>query len=255
MADETLRSGEMDMTEATWLTGSGPTRAEQVAPAIGDPQDLPSVYLIGGCNLLCCGIEQLLRERNVVVRQTGDGLATLRADLTATPDAPRPVIVAIIEKRGMARSVQTLRALMSSDDSTVPLVILSPKANPVALDAAVRLGAKGYVDFDAGPEELVRAINAAARGENHLPPELTRLMRDDPSSPSRTPELQTDLSERELDVVRLVCDGLSSKGIAARLNIRPKTVENHRYNIYRKCDVNTIAGLIRYAIRAGIVPV
>ena len=70
MADETLRSGEMDMTEATWLTGSGPTRAEQVAPAIGDPQDLPSVYLIGGCNLLCCGIEQLLRERNVVVRQT-----------------------------------------------------------------------------------------------------------------------------------------------------------------------------------------
>ena len=61
------------------------------------------------------------------------------------------------------------------------------------------------------------------------------------------------LSPRETEVVELLCDGLSSKEIAHHLHLSPKTVENHRYNIYRKCHVESIAGLFRYAVHQGIV--
>ena len=64
-----------------------------------------------------------------------------------------------------------------------------------------------------------------------------------------------ELTRRELDIVQLLSDGLSSKQIAGRLHISAKTVENHRYNIYRKCAVDNIAGLIRHAIQHGMVSI
>jgi DNA-binding NarL/FixJ family response regulator len=56
-----------------------------------------------------------------------------------------------------------------------------------------------------------------------------------------------------VEVVQLLCEGLSSKQIAGHLHISAKTVENHRYNIYRKCEVESIAGLMRHAIQQGLV--
>ncbi len=65
----------------------------------------------------------------------------------------------------------------------------------------------------------------------------------------------TSLSRREAEIVQLLYEGLSSKEIARQLHLSTKTVENHRYNIYRKCDVESIAGLIRHAIHHGLIAI
>ena len=64
-----------------------------------------------------------------------------------------------------------------------------------------------------------------------------------------------DLSRREVEIVQLLCEGLSSREIARHLHIAAKTVENHRYNIYRKCEVDSIAGLMRHAIQDGLISI
>ena len=64
-----------------------------------------------------------------------------------------------------------------------------------------------------------------------------------------------ELSRREVEIVQLLCEGLSSKEIARRLHLSAKTVENHRYNIYRKCQVDSVATLMRYAIKHGLISI
>jgi DNA-binding CsgD family transcriptional regulator len=73
------------------------------------------------------------------------------------------------------------------------------------------------------------------------------------TSAARPPKVE--LSERETEIVHLLCEGLSSKEIARRLHISTKTLENHRYNIYRKCEVDGVAGLMRHAIQQGLVSI
>lgn len=142
----------------------------------------------------------------------------------------------------------------------LPLVVLSAQATRGQVYAALRIGAKAYVNLDAEPEELIRAVRMAARDRVHLSPDAAELLVSDittsgaePASALRLPRVE--LSRREVEVVQLLCEGLSSKEIAQRLHISSKTVENHRYNIYRKCEVEGIAGLMRHAIRKGLVSV
>ena len=72
---------------------------------------------------------------------------------------------------------------------------------------------------------------------------------------SRSQLPPSELTPREIEIVQLLCEGLSSKEIARHLHISAKTVENHRYNIYRKCEVDSIAALMRHAIQQGFVSI
>ena len=76
-----------------------------------------------------------------------------------------------------------------------------------------------------------------------------------PEQASNTRLPSVELSGREVEIVQLLCEGLSSKEIGRRLHISAKTVENHRYNIYRKCEVDSIAGFMRHAIHNGLVTI
>ena len=139
-----------------------------------------------------------------------------------------------------------------------PLVVLTDQLSRGAVYGAIRMGAKAYVTLDSQPEELRRAILLAAEGKMHLSRDAAELMINDITAGAQGRRASDSppgpqLSVRETEIVHLLCDGLSSKQIAQRLQVAPKTVENHRYNIYRKCKVESIAGLIRYAVHQDIV--
>lgn len=140
----------------------------------------------------------------------------------------------------------------------MPLVVLSERTSRGQVTAL--RGAKAYVNLDADPKELIKAIEMAAQQKVSLSPDAAELLVNDVSAaitPSRRSRLPaTDLSRREVEIVQLLCEGLSSKEMARCLHISAKTVENHRYyNIYRKCEVDSIAGLMRYAIRHGMIAI
>ena len=120
---------------------------------------------------------------------------------------------------------------------------------------AIQAGASSYLLKDVSPDELVAAIRAAHRGEARLHPEIARklmdAMRADPGAARREPA-SADLSERELEVMRLVADGLNNREIASQLVISEKTVKTHITHILSKLSLDDRTQLAIYAIRTGI---
>lgn len=116
-------------------------------------------------------------------------------------------------------------------------------------------GATGYVPKRAAPEELLTAIRAAATGQVYLYPSLAKLLVRDYLSggqPSSS-EAQSELTEREHEVLTYLAEGANNEEIATALVISPKTVARHRENIMRKLNLHSRAELVRYAIRKGII--
>jgi two-component system response regulator NreC len=117
-------------------------------------------------------------------------------------------------------------------------------------------GANGYVPKRAAPEELLTAIRAAATGQVYLYPSLAKLLvRDFLSGGHPNPAGQPDseLTEREAEVLTYLAEGANNEEIANALVISPKTVARHRENIMRKLNLHSRSELVRYAIRKGII--
>lgn len=116
-------------------------------------------------------------------------------------------------------------------------------------------GASGYLAKDASFEEVARALRAVAAGHVYLAPNVAGLVVEDftrrTSSPS-SPSAPAALSPREREVLQLLAEGLPASRIARQLHISVKTVETHRRNILGKLELDTVADLVRYAIREGI---
>ena len=120
----------------------------------------------------------------------------------------------------------------------------------------LEVGASGYVPKRAAPEELLRAIRAAAHGEVYLYPSMAKLLVRDYliSEPAeRGQSAGKDLTHREQEVLTHLAEGESNEEIAKALVISPKTVARHRENIMRKLNLHSRAELVRYAIRKGII--
>jgi DNA-binding NarL/FixJ family response regulator len=132
----------------------------------------------------------------------------------------------------------------------VEVLALTSVLEDASVVAAVRAGAIGYLLKNTEAEELRRAIRAAANGQVQLSPEAAaRLMRE-----VRTPEAPEALTERELDVLRLLAQGKANKEIAAELGIGEKTVKTHVSNILAKLNVQSRTQAALHATRLGLVP-
>lgn len=117
-------------------------------------------------------------------------------------------------------------------------------------------GATGYVPKRAAPEELLTAIRAAATGQVYLYPSLAKLLVRDFLSggrPSTDAQPDSELTDREQEVLTYLAEGANNEEIATALVISPKTVARHRENIMRKLNLHSRAELVRYAIRKGII--
>jgi DNA-binding NarL/FixJ family response regulator len=121
---------------------------------------------------------------------------------------------------------------------------------------ALRVGASGFLLKDAGPGELLHAIRVVARGDAMIAPSVTRRLiaefaeRRDPNEP---PAALADVSERELEILRLVARGLSNREIAERLVISPLTTKTHVSRILRKLGCRDRAQLVSLAYETGLV--
>jgi DNA-binding NarL/FixJ family response regulator len=137
----------------------------------------------------------------------------------------------------------------------VKVVILSMYDDENSVVGAIRSGARAFVLKKASSSELLDALRAVARGGSYLSSQvsdrlLARIQRGDLDTRERSP-LQT-LSPRELQVLRLVAEGKTSKDIAALLNLGLQTVRSYRKTMMKKLGVNNVAGLTQLALAAGL---
>jgi DNA-binding NarL/FixJ family response regulator len=208
------------------------------------------VVLVEDHALVRAGIRSLLEKLAdlEVVAEAGDGRTALTLIAQHQPD----VVLMDIKMAGLNGLEATARIVR--DLPGVRVVILSMYANEEYVIQALRAGASGYLLKDAGTAELEVAVRAAAQGETYLSPAISRRMIQD--------YLQVvggeggaleQLTPRQREVLQLVAEGHSVKEIARVLHVSVKTVETHRAQLMERLDIHDVAGLVRYAIRVGLV--
>ena len=128
------------------------------------------------------------------------------------------------------------------------IVVLTMQQDPAFAREALRAGALGYVLKEAADEELVEAVRRAAVGESYLNPRLGARIASEPA-----PGPPDDLSEREVDVLRLIALGHTNAEIGAQLFLSVRTVETHRSHIQQKLVLSTRSELVGYALERGLI--
>jgi two-component system, NarL family, response regulator NreC len=130
------------------------------------------------------------------------------------------------------------------------VVVLTMQNDPAFAREALQSGALGYVLKEAADAELVGAVRAAADGRTYLNPELGARMAAAPPEPAGPPD---DLTERELEILRLIALGHTNAEIGGQLYLSVRTIESHRAHIQQKTRRSTRAELVRYALDHGLL--
>lgn len=207
------------------------------------------ILLVDDHPLVRTGVRRILETRPglAVVGECSDGAAALeflRAE-------PVDVLVLDLTLPGVD-GFEVLREVKAIRPGTKVLV-LTMHADAEYVARAVQDGADGYLLKDSAVQDLVAAIEAVQAGRAYYSPpvqqELSQLLR----AHAAPPRPMDTLTEREREVVRLVVRGLSTKEIAAELDISARTVETHRANLMRKLNLKSVALLTQFAIREGLV--
>jgi two-component system response regulator NreC len=132
------------------------------------------------------------------------------------------------------------------------IVVLTMQNDPSFARQALQSGALGFVLKEAADDELLGAIRLAAEGETYLNPRLGARLAAQPPEPPGPPD---DLSDRELEVLKLIALGHTNAEIAAQLYLSVRTVESHRAHIQQKTRRSSRAELVRYALEHGLVDI
>jgi DNA-binding NarL/FixJ family response regulator len=136
------------------------------------------------------------------------------------------------------------------------VIILTGHEEDENVFEGIKAGAQGYLLKDAEPEDLSRAIRTVHTGDTIIAPELAQKMLNTfESGGPRGSRLAPPLTERELEVIRALAQGMSDRQIARSLDISEKTVRNHTSNIYRKLHIFDRTQAVIYAIREGVIDV
>lgn len=187
----------------------------------------------------------LEREGLKIVGEASNGQEAVRIAESLHPDvAVLDVSMSVLNGIDAAKEIQKV----SPQTKTVFLTIHDE--DPYLLDA-LRVGAKGYVVKTHAAENLVQAIREASRGGVYLSPEVSRAVVQ--AYQNKTELSSEPLSPRERQVLQLIAEGKTTKEVAGVLNISVKTAETHRTRLMEKLDIHETAGLVRYAIRRGLV--
>ncbi len=133
------------------------------------------------------------------------------------------------------------------------VLVLSMHDEPAMVRRALEAGADGYLVKSAGRDEVVLAIREVQAGRKHFGSGVAEGIMRQGADGRQGSELLKELSEREVEVLAALAEGLGNKEIGDRLHISPRTVDTHRTNLMRKLDIHNVAGLVRLAIRAGLV--
>ena len=192
------------------------------------------------------GIKILLeREGYHVTAEAANGQDAVRLALERRPD------VAVLDiTMPILNGVDAAREILQRLPKTKAILLTVHDENMYVLDG-LRAGVKGFVTKTHATEDLVRAIREAMRGKTYLSPEVSQAVIE--AYQSKSEMCRDPLSPRERQVLQLIAEGKTSKEIAGLLHISVKTAETHRSRIVEKLGIHEIAGLVRYAIRRGMI--
>jgi DNA-binding NarL/FixJ family response regulator len=205
-------------------------------------------------DLIRRGVRDLLRTRTgwKVVGEASNGADAVREAVRLRPD------IAILDFSMPELNGPGAAAEIAEKVPETGIIVLTVHDSEQAMREVLQAGARGLVLKSDADRDLLEAVEAVARKRHFFPARLSELVLDRYLADSPAPKVKvkskgTQLTERECEVMRLLADGLSSKEAATRLQISIRTVESHRINISRKLGFNSIAKLVHYAIRHGIV--
>ena len=192
------------------------------------------------------GFRALLeREGFEVVAEATNGQEAVRLAKELRPDiAVLDVAMPLMNGLEAGREIQ-------QHHPEIRTVLLTMHAEEHQIAAALRAGIRAYVLKTQGADDLVQAIRAVIRRETYLSPGVSNLVLDGYLSGQQAPD--DPLAPRERQVLQLVAEGKTSKEIAVLLGLSVKTAESYRTRIMEKLDIHHTAGLVRYAIRQGLV--
>jgi DNA-binding NarL/FixJ family response regulator len=200
--------------------------------------------------LVRAGIRSLLGAM-AEVQVVGEAASGEEALELAAREHPDVVLMDIAMKgiTGLEAAAQMRERL-----PTVRVVILSMHSGEEYVLQALRAGAAGYLLKDAATGELELALRSVMRGESWLSPAVSRQVVEGYVQRTGGDAAPDVLTARQREVLRLVAGGKSTKEIAFLLNLSVKTVETHRAQIMDRLGIRDVAGLVRYALRTGLVP-
>lgn len=198
------------------------------------------VVLVDDHQLWHAVVEQVLSPHFAVVGVALDGAKALRVVAATRPDVVL-LDLQLPDRRGDELVPEFLK---SSPESRI--LVLSASGEPRDVLSTVKVGASGYLVKSASAEELVAAVSRTAAGEAVFPPGLAAAVLGDLRSG------HSNLSEREVEVLRLVARGLTSRQVAERLFLSPRTVENHVNSTLKKLHLKNRVELTRYALDQGL---
>ena len=207
------------------------------------------VLLADDHTIVAEGLASLLEPEYELVGRVQNGRDLLRAADELDPD----VIVTDISMP-LLNGIEALRQLKKTKPD-VRVVFLTVHADVTYVTEAFRAGARGYVLKQSAAEELRSAIRTVHEGGTYVTPLITKELGDLLESDQASERLTVVLTPREREVLQLLAEGRSVKEIAAVLDISPRTVEFHKYNVMEKLGLRTTAELTQYAIKHGIVSV
>ena len=197
--------------------------------------------------LVRAGMRALLSELNgvEVVAETGDGLEALQLIREKKPD------LALLDITMPGLNGLDVAARVTKELPRTKVIIVSMHGDDESVRRALLSGASGYLLKHSDRAELEMALRAVARGDTWLSPAVSKTVMTAFAASARTG--YEVLTPRQREVLQLIAEGLSTKEIAARLGVGLKTVESHRTELMERLGIHGVAGLVRYAIRTGIV--
>jgi DNA-binding NarL/FixJ family response regulator len=210
------------------------------------------VLLVDDHDLFRTGLRNLIEEQGVlVVGECDNGTDALRAVRELAPE----VVVMDLNMPGISGVEATRQISMIAPLTRVLVLTISDQDSDV-MDA-ILAGACGYLLKDSSITELISGIQAAAVGESLVSPAIAskvlQRVRASSASPHEAELIQSELSDREIEVLKLIANGKDNGMIALELHISPKTVKNHISNILMKLQIDNRIQAAVYAVRSGIV--
>jgi DNA-binding NarL/FixJ family response regulator len=210
------------------------------------------VLLVDDHDLFRTGLRTLLEEQGLqVVGEAENGQVALRLVGEVAPD----VVIMDLKMPGLT-GVEATRKITGVAPLT-RVVVLTISAEDDDVMNAVMAGACGYLLKDSSIEQLIAGITAAANGESLISPQiaskLLQYLRATTADTGAAETIRNLLSDRELEVLRLIANGKDNAQIAAELFISPKTVKNHISNILMKLQIENRIQAAVYAVRSGLV--
>jgi len=210
------------------------------------------VLLVDDHDLFRTGLRNLLEQQGVdIVGEAASGSEALKVVRESAPD----VVIMDLNMPGMG-GVEATRH-MSRDAPLTRVIVLTISEEEQDVMDAILAGACGYLLKDASIQDLMQGIQAASVGESlispHIAGKVLQHVRATTAAPEIAATIRAELSDREIQVLKLIANGKDNALIARELHISPKTVKNHISNILMKLQIENRIQAAVYAVRSGIV--